>query len=142
MFKLAKRIRADGMNKCIGCYSCMLSCSAVNHKSHSLEKSAIKIKTSGGIRGRFTSTLCLACNDEIACLESCTSNALEKRLGGGVILNEDKCTGCKKCVSACIVGAISFDEERKKPIICKHCGICTSFCPHECLRMEEVDDVL
>ncbi|QEK12418.1 [Fe-S]-binding protein [Crassaminicella thermophila] len=139
---MAKIIKADGMNKCIGCYSCMLSCSCINYKHHSLEKSAIKIKTSGGLSGKFTSTVCVACKDERACLESCPSKALEKRSGGGVILNEEVCIGCKKCVSACIVGAISFDEESKKPIICKHCGICTKFCPHACLRMEEVDDDL
>lgn len=139
---MAKVIKADGMNKCIGCYSCMLSCSAINHKSHSLEKSAIKIKTSGGLRGRFTSTICLACNDERACLEACPSGALEKRAGGGVILKAERCIGCKKCVSACVVGAISFDEDIEKPIICRHCGVCTNFCPHECLRMEDVDDAL
>lgn len=137
-----KVIKAYDMNKCIGCYSCMLRCSAVNHKSHSLEKSAIKIKTSGGLRGRFTSTVCLACNDERACLEACPSGALEERSGGGVILKSDKCIGCKKCMSACIVSAVSFDEDSNKPIICKHCGVCTRFCPHECLKIEEVDHVL
>lgn len=130
------------MNKCIGCYSCMLSCSAVNQKSHSLEKSAIKIKTSGGLKGRFTSTVCLACKDERACVEICPSGALENRSSGGAILNAERCIGCKKCLSACIIGAISFDKDSNKPIICKHCGVCTNFCPHECLGMEEVDNAL
>ncbi|WP_432666328.1 4Fe-4S binding protein [Wukongibacter baidiensis] len=139
---MSKVIRAVGMNKCIGCYSCMLSCSAVNHRSHSLEKSAIKIKTSGGLKGRFTSTVCLACKDERACVESCPSGALENRSGGGAVLSGEKCIGCGKCVSACIIGAISFDDDSNRPIICKHCGVCTNFCPHECLRMEEVEDAL
>ncbi|WP_432403015.1 4Fe-4S binding protein [Wukongibacter sp. M2B1] len=135
---MSRVIKAVGMNRCIGCYSCMLSCSAANYKSHSLEKSAIKIKTSGGLKGRFTSTVCLACNDERSCVESCTSGALENRPGGGAILDTKKCIGCKKCVSACIIGAISFDYDSNNPIICKHCGACTNFCPHECLKMEEI----
>jgi len=139
---MSKIIKADGMNKCIGCYSCMLTCSAANQKSHSLIKSAIKIETSGGLKGHFTSTVCLACKDERACADACTSGALEYRAGGGVILDSEKCIGCGKCVSACTVGAVSFDDEAKKPIICKHCGLCTKFCPHQCLRMEEVEDAL
>ncbi|MFZ5967231.1 MAG: 4Fe-4S dicluster domain-containing protein [Bacillota bacterium] len=139
---MSKVLKADGMNKCIGCYSCMLICSSVNHKTHSLEKSAIQIRTSGGLRGKFTSTVCLACNDERACAESCPTGALEKRVDGGVLFNAQTCIGCRKCVSACIVGAVAFDEEIKRPIICKHCGVCTRFCPHACLRMEDHQNAL
>ena len=60
----------------------------------------------------------------------------------GVLFDSTKCIGCRKCVDACIVGAVHFHEERKIPIICKHCGACTRFCPHGCLRMEEQGDVL
>lgn len=139
---MAKVLRADGMNKCIGCFTCMMVCAGVNHQNHSISKSSIKVKTSGGLRGKFISTVCLACNDERACAEACPSGALEKRPGGGVIFKKDKCTGCKKCVDACIVGAVNFDEDTDKPIICKHCGVCAKFCPHECLRMEEVPNDL
>ena len=139
---MPKVLRSDGMNKCIGCFTCMLTCSGVNHQNHSLSKSAIRVRTSGGLQGKFISTVCLACRDERACAEACPSGALEKRQGGGVVLKPEKCIGCKKCVSACIVGAVNFDEDENKPIICKHCGICARFCPHECLRMEDVTNDL
>ena len=134
---MGKILQAQGMNKCIGCFSCMLVCSSVNQKNHSITKSAIVIKTSGGIEGKFFSTVCLGCATEIACVEACPSKALEPRLGGGVILNKDKCIGCRRCEGACIAKAVFFDEETKKPIICKHCGVCVKFCPHECLEMED-----
>jgi Fe-S-cluster-containing dehydrogenase component len=133
---MGKILKAEGMNKCIGCFSCMLVCSSVNQKNHSITKSSIVIKTSGGIEGKFFSTVCLGCISEIACVEACPSNALEPRQGGGVLLNKDNCIGCKRCVEACIAKAVFFDEETKKPIICKHCGVCVKFCPHECLEME------
>ena len=139
---MAKVLKADGMNKCIGCFTCMLVCSGVNQKNHSLAKSSIKVKTVGGMQGKFASVVCLACKDERACMEVCPSGALEKRRGGGVIFKAEKCIGCRKCESACIVGAVNFDETDKKPIICKHCGVCVKFCPHECLRMEDVPDDL
>lgn len=139
---MAKILSADGMNKCIGCFSCMLVCSGVNRQNHSLEKSAIRIKTSGGLSGRFTATVCTACTGSRACAEACPSGALVPRKGGGVLLDAAHCIGCRKCVSACAVSAVFFDELEHKPIICKHCGVCARYCPHDCLTMEEVPNDL
>ena len=139
---MAKVLRANGMKRCIGCFSCMKVCSAVNHKNFSLNKSAIKVRTSGGLSGRFISIVCLACKDERACAEACMSDALEKRPGGGVILRPEKCIGCRKCEKACTIEAVHWDKEENRPIICKHCGLCAGFCPHKCLVMEEVRDDL
>lgn len=139
---MPKVLRVDGMNKCIGCFTCMLVCSGVNKQNHSLSKSSIKVKTSGGMQGKFVSVVCLACKDERACMEACPSGALEKRPGGGVKFKPEKCIGCRKCESACIVGAVHFDEDENKPIICKHCGVCARYCPHDCLRMEDVPNDL
>lgn len=134
---MPKVLRAREMSKCIGCFTCMNVCAAVNHKNHSLKKSSIHIKTSGGLSGRFVSTVCLACRDA-ACAEVCPTGALTPRKGGGVNLKEALCTGCKRCVHACTAMAIGFDETTGKPIVCKHCGLCARYCPHNCLEMEEV----
>jgi Fe-S-cluster-containing dehydrogenase component len=84
----------------------------------------------------FIAIVCLGCN-EPACMEVCPSHALVIRNGGGVLLKKEKCIGCRKCEDACTVRAVNFDEETKKPIICKHCGVCALFCPHNCLLMIE-----
>lgn len=131
-------LRTSGINKCIGCFTCMLVCAGFNKANHSMAKSAIRIRTSGGLQGKMVAVVCLACKDERACAEACPSGALEKRPGGGVTLKANKCIGCRKCEDACIVSAVNFDEDDNKPIICKHCGLCAKFCPHECLIMEEV----
>jgi len=114
----------------------MSVCSVINQNNHSLIKSAIKVRTTGGMSSSFIAIVCLGCN-EPACMEVCPSHALEKRDGGGVLLEEAKCIGCRKCEEACIVHAVNFDTETKKPIICRHCGICTHYCPHDCLLMIE-----
>lgn len=138
---MPKVLTASGMKKCIGCFTCMTVCSAVNHKNHSLARSAIRIKSHGGLAHGFDATFCHACTSERACMQACPAGALEKRPGGGVIFKKDLCIGCRKCVTACIVGAVGFDEDNHLPIICKHCGVCAKFCPHGCLVMEERDDV-
>jgi Fe-S-cluster-containing dehydrogenase component len=134
---MAKVLKTGNMSKCIGCFSCVLVCAAVNRKSHSLQKSCIKIKTYGGIAGKFVETVCHACRDP-ACAEVCPANALLLRKGGGVLVDADKCIGCRRSVSACIVSAVDFDEDLKQPIICHHCGVCARYCPHDCLSLEDV----
>ena len=117
----------------------MLVCAGVNSKSHSLTKSRIKIRTYGGVSGKFTDTVCHGCLDA-ACIEVCPSNALVVREGGGVKLVKEACIGCARCVKACSVGAIDFCEDTKLPLICGHCGVCAKFCPHHCMYIEKVTE--
>ena len=133
---MPKVLKASEMNKCIGCFTCMLVCAAVNRKSHSIIKSCIHIKTSGGLSGKFVAAVCGACH-EAYCAEICPSGALIQREGGGVDLDKHKCIGCRRCEQACMVRAISYDADERKPIVCHHCGICAKYCPHGCLNMVE-----
>ena len=136
---MAKVLRSGNMSKCIGCFTCVIVCAAANRKSHSYQKSCIKIRTYGGISGKFIETVCHACK-EPACAEVCPSNALKLRAGGGVVLEKTKCMGCRRCIAACGVNAAFFDEDLKQPIICHHCGLCARHCPHDCLSLEEVKE--
>ena len=132
-----KVLKAMQMNRCIGCLSCMITCASVNQQNHSILKSAIRIKTSGGLSGKFIAIVCQACQGDVPCAEVCPTGALVKRKGGGVTLDKDKCDGCQRCVTACTVNAIYFDPETRNPIVCKHCGVCARFCPHGCLQLTE-----
>jgi ferredoxin len=66
------------------------------------------------------------------------SGALTPRKGGGVKFDRNACFACKKCIDACPVGVIDFDEETHIPIICVQCGACAKHCPYGCLEMVEV----
>ncbi|TEB07836.1 Electron transport protein HydN [Pelotomaculum schinkii] len=137
VLNIAKILKVKEMRRCIGCFSCMTSCAVVNRHNHSLAKSAIKIITSGGLSGSMAAVVCAGCTGVRACAEACPTGALADREGGGVTLLPERCTGCRKCVAACALGAVHFDSTTNKPIICKHCGVCTQFCTHGCLEMEE-----
>jgi Fe-S-cluster-containing dehydrogenase component len=134
---MARILKADNMNKCIGCFTCMLVCAAVNEKDHMLSKSAIRVKTTGGLGTKFIARVCSACTGFRACVAACPTGALKPRDGGGVVLDAKECIGCEKCVDACTVGAVNFNEQTALPIICKYCGACAKYCPHDCLKMEE-----
>ena len=136
---MAKKLKAEDMNKCIGCFTCMLICAGVNRKDHSLRKSCISVKTHGGITGRLVAIVCRACRRP-QCAAVCPTEALAVRKGGGVILDAINCIGCGRCADACILEAVKFDNDTNKPIICHHCGVCANFCPHGCLQLIEVPD--
>ena len=133
------KLDPKGMNKCIGCLTCSAVCAVANQGDHSIVKSAIKIRTVGGMASSFVAIVCRGC-DHPACRDICPADALELRPGGGVLLDKEKCFGCRRCVTACSVGAVNFDKDTQKPIICTHCGVCTTFCTHDCLVMVERED--
>lgn len=139
MMNMAKVLKADQISKCIGCFTCMLICAGVNARSHSIRKSCISMKTSGGMSGRFVTVVCQACR-EPQCAGVCPSDALTPRKGGGVTLDKAKCIGCRRCEDACMVHAIGYDEDEHKPIVCRHCGMCARYCPHGCLTLTDVPD--
>ena len=116
----------------------MMACARTYYDTISLKNSAIDIQTSGGIESAYVAIVCHACV-EPPCAKVCPTNALVKRKGGGVVLHKDLCTGCEQCISACLVGAIHMSGDAKA-IVCKHCGICALFCPHDVLEMRKVDD--
>jgi len=137
---MQKVLRSKKMSKCLGCFTCMNVCAAFNYRNHSLIKSSIKVRTTGGMSSRYIAIVCIGCKQP-ACREVCPSDALELREGGGVLLIPEKCIGCRLCETNCVMRAVNFDEETRKPIICRHCGVCASFCPHDCLQMVEAEEV-
>jgi Fe-S-cluster-containing hydrogenase component 2 len=118
----------------------MLACARMVYKSFSPHKSAIQIRSVGGVMSRKVANICTACTEPVPCVEVCPTDALTVRAGGrGMTYRKSECTGCYKCVEACPVQAIGWDEEEEKPIICIFCGQCARFCPHDCLEMIEVE---
>ncbi|MCD6421071.1 MAG: 4Fe-4S binding protein [Thaumarchaeota archaeon] len=102
-----------------------------------LNKSAIRVVSTGGVERGFTIIVCRACSDP-PCARACPEDALRIREGGGVTLIPDRCNGCGHCVEACDLGAIRLDEETQKPIICVYCGYCADLCPHGVIALQEV----
>ncbi|HIE12315.1 MAG TPA: (Fe-S)-binding protein [Desulfotomaculum sp.] len=130
-----KVLRVRDTNRCIGCYSCMLACARLVFKCHSIIKSAILVRTRGGLQSKWGVDICRGCLDA-PCAEACPTGALTQRPGGGVIFKKGKCSLCGECIEACIVRVIHPDDEGF-PVICTQCGHCTRICPQEVLAMEE-----
>jgi len=134
-----KRLAVVDVNLCVGCQGCLFAC-ARRFGDAGLSRSAIHVKSAGGIERGFIVTVCRACLDP-PCAKVCPTGALKPRAGGGVILIPQKCIGCGNCKSACTINAIFWDEDINKPAICTHCGYCVDFCPYGVLKLEEREGV-
>lgn len=57
----------------------------------------------------------------------------------GIIINKNKCTGCKQCVNICPGNIIRTDEAGKaylkRPSDCWNCMSCVKECPSEAITL-------
>ncbi|MEM3017921.1 MAG: hypothetical protein QXO25_03470, partial [Candidatus Bathyarchaeia archaeon] len=91
---MVKRLSVVDVNLCVGCQCCMMACSR-RFGEGGIARSAIHVKSVGGVERGFIVIVCRACRDP-PCLKVCPTNALTRRVGGGVVLNQSRCIGCKR----------------------------------------------
>jgi len=132
--------------RCIGCRTCVIACKVEND----LETGSwMRVVARGGAAAKspvgaypglslsWQPDTCRHC-PEPACREACPSGAVHKRPDGIVLIDRDKCTGCRLCVDACPFAAIHFDPAEgyaRKCTLCSHRidqGL-EPFCVKECI---------
>ena len=127
------------LNVCVGCHACVTSCKSWNTsgwagplpdtRPYDDDPSGVffnRVQTYEV--GCFPNTetvhfpkSCLHCEDP-PCVPVCPTGASYKREDNGVVLVDyDKCIGCKYCSWACPSGAREFDENNK---VMKKCTLC------------------
>lgn len=100
------------LEKCIGCEYCLRACSAVNDVSENKPWNiVVKEKNSAG-NTFFFSRPCLHCQDA-PCVEVCPVRATYVREDGLVIMDYDRCIGCRYCEVACPYDARKFNWEKR-----------------------------
>lgn len=73
------------------------------------------------VKVRYLSAACNHC-EEPACMKACPVGAITKEPEFGVVLiDQEKCIGCRRCEPACPYGAPTFNEITKKMDKCTLC---------------------
>lgn len=126
--------------RCIACRTCQVACKQWNRLPAELTTNCgsyenppglsfhtytqihfSERKTPQGIQWLFLKRQCYHCTDA-ACMLICPApGALSRTVEGAVVLNSDKCIGCKYCVSMCPFGVPQFDPTTRKISKCNFC---------------------
>ena len=135
-------------SRCSGCRACTLACKSWHNlpagplkylKIYEYEKGIFP-----DVRVHFQWMPCYHC-EEPACVNSCPCEAIYKeKKYGAVLIDAEKCTGCRLCYKACPYGAPVFesDEKKTKAQKCTMCidrlemgikPICVLACPNRAL---------
>jgi Fe-S-cluster-containing dehydrogenase component len=127
------------LDTCVGCQACVTSCKEWNSGGHMAPLTdidpygghvdgvwfnrvhAYEHVTEAGSRTVHFPRSCLHCETP-ACVTVCPTGASYKRTSDGIVLvDEDKCIGCKLCSWACPYGAREFDTDVG---VMKKCTLC------------------
>jgi len=128
------------LNVCVGCHACVTSCKEWNDGGAAgplSDQNARGANPSGTFFNRvqtyeagsfpLTETIhfpksCLHCEDP-PCVPVCPTGASYKRAEDGIVLvDADKCIGCKYCAWACPYGAREMDPSAKVMTKCTLCA--------------------
>jgi len=133
-------------NSCTGCDACRLACTIENELPLNLSWRRIHTLNPSRFPGVPVVHLSLACNHcaDPTCLTACPALAYSRDGGSGaVLLDENKCIGCRYCSWACPFDAPVFDVSRGVMTKCTFCierlqagqaPACTQLCPTGALR--------
>ncbi len=163
------------VDKCIGCARCMDACKAENHVPPEpfyfrtwVERYIVKtddtlvvqnigvpgqseepIEESEIMRSFFVPKLCNHC-DHPPCVQVCPVGATFATEDGVVIVDSERCIGCRYCIQACPYGARYLHPERKTADKCTFCyhritkGLlpaCVEVCPTQARVFGDLDRI-
>lgn len=148
---------------CANCKACQIACQDKNDLPFYLRWRRVVSYGGGGwaphpthkdlmVQNVYANSLSIACMhcDKPRCAEVCPAAAIEKRADGVVLIDTDKCIGCRYCEWACPYGAPQFNEELGVMTKCTFCDdllaggenpACVDACVMRCLDFGELGDL-
>jgi len=96
--------------KCVGCGHCVQACKAHNDVSPDIDWIRMVPTGEVGDKSTFLPVPCMHCEDA-PCTHICPVGATYQRSDGIVMMDYDRCIGCRYCEVACPYGSRSFNWE-------------------------------
>jgi carbon-monoxide dehydrogenase iron sulfur subunit len=137
------KVLAIDYEKCTGCRECELACSVFHTGASNPSRSRIKV-IKWEWEGIYLPITCQNCEKPF-CVEVCPTKAChidpERNM---VVIDKDKCIGCRTCILACPFGAPYFDKEERVTVKCDYCDgdpQCVRFCEVDAIKYVDVSEV-
>ncbi len=129
--------------KCTGCRQCEMVCSVFHNGASNPSRSRIKVVKWEHV-GFYLPMTCQNCEKPF-CVEVCPTKACHKDVENQrVMIDRDKCIGCKTCIVACPFGAPLYDKVERISIKCDYCDgdpQCVRFCEAKAIGYVDEDQV-
>jgi len=112
--------------KCMGCNACTVACKQAHSTPPGVFWNRVYTQEVGEYphaRLVFQPTLCMHC-ENAPCVRACPTGASHKLEDGTVVVDQEKCIGCRACMIACPYEARYFNDgsetsyypaDKKKP---------------------------
>jgi Fe-S-cluster-containing dehydrogenase component len=133
---VGKRAFVIDIGRCNGCHCCQIACKDEHvgndwspYAKPQPDTGQFWLKLNDYVRGtvpkvklHYVPVLCQHC-DQAPCLEACpVEGAIYRRADGLVIIDPEKCTGCRQCLLSCPYDALFFNEDLNIAQKCSGCA--------------------
>ena len=141
---MGKRALIIKKNDCMGCHACEVACK----QEHGLNVGPRLIRVIEKSPD-FIPVYCRQCAKP-PCRDACPVEAITRNDEGIVVIDEERCIGCRDCIDACPFGAMQFEDRREVAVKCDLCmerlaeGLkpaCMSICPTGCIGMGQKKNI-
>jgi Fe-S-cluster-containing hydrogenase component 2 len=130
--------------KCTGCQSCSVACSLKREKISNPLLGRIQVAR-WEAEGLHVPVVCGQCVDA-PCQRVCPVSALSRESASAVIvLDYDRCIGCRMCVLACPFGAMLVHPHTLRVMKCDHClgePLCVKVCQNQAIKYVPITEAL
>ncbi|WP_155312901.1 4Fe-4S dicluster domain-containing protein [Desulfosarcina ovata] len=155
---MARYVMVVNLTLCMRCRACIVACKtehdlpvrdAAGNECYRIRVHEYEYGNYPNVERPFAPVFCMQCK-VASCIDACPiPGVINRGEDGIVVVDNDKCDGCKACLQACPYDALSFNHESHAVEKCDFCSerlsqnlrpACVASCMGKALTFGDIDD--